>query len=527
MAICIPRKPLPPNTKSAASSNDSAMTKTPLLRTQGLCKHFPGVNALDNVELSLYAGEVHALLGENGAGKSTLIKILTGAYQRDGGIIELSGERIDPRSPADARRLGIGAVYQEVNLLPNLSVSQNIFLSREPKRRGLIDWREMHRRSTVLLKRFDLDIDVTRSLDNYSIAVRQLVAIARAVDMSARLLILDEPTASLDANEAEKLFGIMRQLKSEGAAILFITHFIDQVYAVSDRITVLRNGCRVGTFNTAELPRHQLIGHMLGKELQALEMRAAASHLPDGARPVLELRDVCAHKSVHGLSFSVAPGQAVGLSGLLGSGRTETCELIFALASPDSGEIRFKDTPIHPRNPRAAIALGMALCPEDRRDEGIIGPISIRENIVLALQARNGWWRPIAEKRQLELAHKAVAEMKIAASGVEQPVEHLSGGNQQKVILARWLATEPDLLILDEPTRGIDIGAHAEILKLIRTLCARGMALLIASSELEELVAFSHKVVVLRDRVQIAQIEGAAINESSIMHAIAGGGDSP
>ena len=498
------------------------MTETPLLVARGLCKRFPGVTALDDVDFTLEAGEVHALLGENGAGKSTLIKVLTGAYRRDEGTVEFEGRPIDPRTPAQAQRLGISTVYQEVNLLPNLSVAQNVFLGREPKRRGLVDTGEMRRRTATLLRRFDLDIDPSRPLDSYPVAVRQLIAIARAVDMSARLLILDEPTASLDTREVDRLFGIVSQLKSEGVAILFITHFIDQVYAISDRITVLRNGRKVGTFVTRELPRRQLIEHMLGRELQALEAVAPAARDEAEREPVLELRDVGRQRSVRGLSFTVAAGEAVGLSGLLGSGRTEACRTIFGLDPADEGELRFRGKSVRPRDPRSAIALGMALCPEDRREQGIVGPLSVRENIVLALQARRGWWRKIGGKAETALARKAVNDLRIATSGLETPIENLSGGNQQKAILARWLATEPDLLILDEPTRGIDIGAHAEILKLIRALCERGMALLVASSEMEELVAFSHRVVVLRDREQVAELEGAEISEQSIMRAIAG-----
>jgi galactofuranose transport system ATP-binding protein len=492
-----------------------------LLQTQGLCKRFPGVVALDNVDLDLNPGEIHALLGENGAGKSTLIKVLSGAYQQDAGTMELQGRRIAPRTPREAQHLGISTVYQEVNLLPNLSVSQNIFLGREPKHYGLIHWREMHRQSAVLLQGFNLEIDVTRRLDSYSIAVRQLVAIARAVSTAAQVLILDEPTASLDAGEAQKLFGILRQLKSRGVAILFVTHFIDQVYAVADRISILRNGARVGTFDTHKLPRRRLIEHMLGKELQALEATAPANRFRVDGSPILELRAVGAAKSVNGLSFSIASGQAVGLSGLLGSGRTETCNLLFALDQPVRGEIRFKGHPVHLKHPRAAIALGMALCPEDRRDAGIIGALSLRENTLLALQARRGWWNPIVKKEQVEIARKAVEELRIATTDIEKPIEHLSGGNQQKAILARWLATNPSLLILDEPTRGIDIGAHLEILQLIRSLCERGMALLVSSSELEEVVAFSHKVIVLRDRKQVAELEGADIREDKIMQVIA------
>jgi simple sugar transport system ATP-binding protein len=495
---------------------------SPLLEARGLSKHFPGVTALDAVDLTLRRGEVHALLGENGAGKSTLIKVLTGAYSRDAGVVEFEGQSVEPRTPAQAQRLGISTVYQEVNLLPNLSVAQNIFLGREPKRLGLIDTREMRRRSADLLRRFDLDIDPARTLDSYPVAVRQLVAIARAVDLSARLLILDEPTASLDSREVERLFSIVRQLKADGVGIVFITHFIDQVYAISDRITVLRNGRKVGTFDTADLPRRQLIEHMLGRELQTLEAVAPAARGARAGEPVLELRGVGAHGSVRELSFAVGPGEAVGLSGLLGSGRTETCRVIFGLDPADAGEILLKGRPVRPRDPRMAIALGMALGPEDRREQGIIGPLSLRENLVLALQARRGWWRRIGGRAETTLARKAVEELKITTASLETPIEHLSGGNQQKAILARWLATDPELLILDEPTRGIDIGAHAEILKLIRALCEQGMALVVASSEIEELVAFSHKVVVLRDRVQVAELEGAAISEHGIMHAIAG-----
>lgn len=498
-----------------------------LLQIRGLTKRFPGVLALDGVDLTLHAGEVHALLGENGAGKSTLIKVLTGAYSRDEGAIDFAGVPIEARTPAEAQRLGISSVYQEVNLLPNLSVGQNIFLGREPRRWGLIDHGEVHRRSAALLKRFDLEIDPSRTLDSYPVAVRQLIAIARAIDMSAQLLILDEPTASLDAREVERLFGIVRQLRSEGVAILFVTHFLEQVYAISDRITVLRNGRKVGTWRTEELPRRALIEQMLGRELQTLEAERPELLSPSDAQEpaLLDVQALGADRSVRDLTFSIRRGEVVGLSGLLGSGRTESCRLLFALDRADSGEVRVRGKVVRPRGPRGAIALGMGFGPEDRRDEGIVGSLSLRENIALALQARRGWWRRLGAKRESELAQRAISELRIVAANGEVPIETLSGGNQQKAILARWLATEPDLLILDEPTRGIDIGAHAEILKLIRELCGRGMALLVASSELEELVVFSHKVVVLRDREQIAVLDGAAISEANIMHAIAGGGE--
>jgi simple sugar transport system ATP-binding protein len=354
------------------------------------------------------------------------------------------------------------------------------------------------------------------------VAIRQLIAIARAVEMSARLLVLDEPTAALDSREVERLFQIVRQLRAEGVGILFITHFIEQVYALSDRITVLRNGKKVGCWETRELPREKLIEHMLGRELQAMEsVRPAPRAAESVEHPVLQLREL-GGRAVQGLTFSVARGEAVGLSGLLGSGRTESCNLVFGLSPADSGVMQVKGEEVKLKNPRASVALGMALCPEDRRDQGIVGPLTLRENIVLALQARRGWWRRISGREQDEISRKAVAELRIATPDIEVPIAALSGGNQQKAILARWLATHPELLILDEPTRGIDIGAHAEILRTIRELCTRGMALLVASSELEELVAFSHTVVVLRDRKQVAQLEGEAVGEEEIMRAIAG-----
>lgn len=460
------------------------------------------------------------MLGENGAGKSTLIKVITGVYELDAGSISLAGQRISPRSPAEAQSLGISTVYQEVNLLPNLSVAHNLFLGREPRRFGFIQWREVHRNARELLKQYQLDIDVGRSLSSYSIAIQQLVAIARGVDSSAKLLILDEPTASLDADEVALLFGVIRRLKNDGIAVIFVTHFLDQVYALCDRISVLRNGERVGTFDTDTLPRPQLIAHMLGRELQEIEHRQPDGQAPD-TRPVIEVDNLAARNGVYGLNFAVAEGEAMGLSGLLGSGRTETCESLFGLCEKTAGNVRLfgQDTTL--KTPASAIKHGVALCPEDRKLAGIIGPLSIRENVVLALQARRGWWRPIALKEQQQIAQKAISDLHIACPHSEKPIGELSGGNQQKVILARWLCTQPKILILDEPTRGIDIGAHAEIIKLIRELCSQGMTLIVASSEIEELVAFANTILVMRDRTQVANLAGDAISEEAIVAAIA------
>lgn len=495
---------------------------TPLLSLRGVRKEFPGVVALDDVDFDVRPGEVHALLGENGAGKSTLIKVLTGVYSRDAGEMSLGGETLSPQSVGEAQAAGISTVYQEVNLLPNLSVAQNLLLGREPSRFGLTDWRRMNFEARETLKRFRLDIDVTRPLGSFSVAVQQLVAIARGVDQRAKILVLDEPTASLDASEVEVLFDILRDLRAGGLGIVFVTHFLDQVYALSDRITVLRNGRKIGTFETAKLPRPKLVEHMLGYELQGTTTGHVAHRtVAASGEAALEVEAACVHGSVQEISLTAQSGEAIGLAGLLGSGRTEVCRALFGLDTLSSGKIRRNGRNVQITSPRRAIASNIALCPEDRKANGIVGELSVRENIALALQARRGWWRPIPARQQRAMAEKAIADFKIATPDAEKPVRLLSGGNQQKVILARWLAIEPDVLLLDEPTRGIDVGAHAEILRLIHQLCERGMALIVTSSELEELVAFSHRVIVLRDFRQIAMIEGEDITEDAVLQAIA------
>jgi monosaccharide-transporting ATPase len=496
------------------------MTSTPVLQLKGIHKTFPSVHALKGVDFTLRAGEVHALLGENGAGKSTLIKVMTGVYQRDGGDILLEGKPIFPSNTGDAQDLGISTVYQEVNLLPNLTVAQNIYLGREPRRFGLINWSKVNSDAKALLKGYELDIDVTLPLSSYSIAVQQLIAIARGVDMSAKVLILDEPTASLDADEVQSLFRIMRDLKARGIGIVFVTHFLDQVYAVCDRITVLRSAQWIGEFETASLPRAELIGHMLGKELVELGEHKPHANSTSG-EALLSAQGISRNATLSPIDIHVGKGEVVGLAGLLGSGRTELCRLIFGVDKKHSGTLSFNGKTVNFSSPRDAITAGMGLCPEDRKHDGILGQLSIRENMILARQIKQGWWKFISRKDQEEIANRYVKELNIATSDIEKPIEQLSGGNQQKVILARWLAANPSLLILDEPTRGIDIGAHAEIIRLIRKLCDQGLALIVASSELEELVAFSNRVVVLRDRQKVAELEASDINPQRIMQAIA------
>jgi len=495
----------------------------PLLTVRGLSKNFPGVRALSEVSFTARRGEIHALMGENGAGKSTLIKVLTGVYQRDGGAIELEGEPIDARSPQEAQKLGISTVYQEVNLVPFLSVAENICLGRQSTRFGCIRWGDIHERARKAMARLGIEIDVSEPLAGYSIAIQQLVAIARALDISAKLLILDEPTSSLDAGEVERLFEVMRRLKAEGLGIVFVTHFLDQVYAVADRITVLRNGQFVGEYEAPSLPRLQLISRMMGKEVSESDFKP-----PAPARAVsetfLELRGVGRRGSIAPIDLQIGTGEVVGLAGLLGSGRTETVRLIFGIDQADSGEMRLRGEPLSIKSPRAAMAHGFAFCPEDRKTEGIVPNLSVRENIVLALQSSTGWTRYVSPARQLELAERFIRALNIVTPGPEQPVRLLSGGNQQKVILARWLAGNPRLLLLDEPTRGIDVGAKFEIEKLMGKLSAKGMAILFISSDLEETVRNSHRVVVLRDRRKVAALAGDQITEGNIMRAIAATG---
>ncbi len=492
----------------------------PLLEIRGLTKTFPGVAALDGVDFDLAAGEVHALLGENGAGKSTLIKTLTGVHARDAGTVRLDGRPIQPADTADAQRLGIGTVYQEVNLLPNLTVAENLYLGREPVRFGLRSARRTDRAARDLLAGYGLDVDVRATLGDCSVAVQQIVAIARAVDLSGKVLILDEPTASLDAGEVERLFGVVRGLKARGIGIIFVTHFLDQVYAIADRATILRNGRLVGTRRIADLPRLDLVTMMLGRELSTETMKRHRRTL-SGGDPVLSVKGYGKRAWIAPFDLDIRPGEAIGVSGLLGSGRTEMAKLLFGIKEADRGEARVKGKPVRLSSPRAASALGFGFCPEDRKTEGIVGDLSVRENIVLALQARRGWLKPLGRAESRAIADRFIKALDIRTSDAEKPIRLLSGGNQQKALLARWLATEPRLLILDEPTRGIDVGAHAEIIRLIERLCEEGLAVMVISSEVEEIVAYADRVLVLRDRAHVGTIEGEAVSVDAIVRAIA------
>lgn len=491
-----------------------------VLEARGITKSFGNHTALNKVDIAFRQGEVHALLGENGAGKSTLIKILTGAYVPDAGEIELEGQPVSFSTPQQAQALGIGTVYQEVNLLPNMTVMDNLFIVRQPRRFGLIDRSTMEREARRILATYGLDIDVRAELSTFSVAIQQIIAIARAVELSGKVLILDEPTASLDRSEVEKLFQIIRTLKQRGLAIVFITHFLDQVFELCDRVTVLRNGNLIGTESIGAIDRTALVRMMLGKDL-ALYTQDIIGEEAEAGETLMSFRQFGLTGKVQPITLDIHKGEVVGVAGLLGSGRTEMARLMFGIDTADSGELHIDGGRRSVKSARDAIDLGFGFCPEDRKMDGIFGELSVRENIIIAMQARLGWFRALNRDEQLEIAGNFIEALDIRTASSELPVKLLSGGNQQKVILARWLATDPRFLILDEPTRGIDVGAHAEIVRMISRLREDGLALVVISSELDEIVSYSSRVVVMRDRAMVAELHGADINPGVIVQTIA------
>lgn len=499
---------------------------TNILSVKGITKSFPGVKALENVDLTLREGEIHALMGENGAGKSTLIKVITGVEHPDSGTIEFDGRQVEVKNPQHAQHIGISTVYQEVNLCTNISVAENIMLGHEPHFWfGSLNWKKMNQIAEKALKRLGIQIDVSRPLGNYSVALQQMVAIARSLEFSnAKVLILDEPTSSLNLNETNQLFALMRRLKDQGMGIVFITHFLDQVYQVADRITVLRNGSLVGTFETASLPQIELIAKMLGRSLTMLDAVSRAKDRQESTRSgenALETTGLARKGVMEPIDFELKVGEVMGVAGLLGSGRTEMVNMIFGVDPPDAGTMLINGKKVTTFSPLESLKNGIGLCPEDRKAEGIVGDLTIRENIILALQARNGWFKFISLDKQEEIAEKYIKLLGIVTPSSEQLVKNLSGGNQQKVILARWLATNPQVLILDEPTRGIDVGAKAEIQRLMLDLAEEGKSFIFISSELEEVMRCSHRIMVLRNH-KIAAEYGSGVDDHTIMQTMAG-----
>ncbi len=493
----------------------------PLLAMRGIDKRFAGVPALANASLEVGRGEVHALIGQNGAGKSTLIKILTGYHARDAGEILFDGRSVAFGSPGEAQRAGISTIYQEINLVPFRSVTENICLGRERRRFGLLDWRAMHIEAEALLARFGVDVDVRRPVMAYPTAVQQMVAIARAVGFEAALVIMDEPTSSLAEREVEVLFDVIRRLKASGVSVIFVSHKLDELYAVCDRVTVMRDGRTVRAGAMGEMTRLDLVTTMLGRELEQVMHGPGAAQAGGNAPAVLEVRDLQAGRKVRGVSLDVREGEIVGLAGLLGAGRTETARAVFGADPMQGGTIHLPGHLPGGHTPADAIGAGLGFVSEDRKLEGIVPGMSVRENLTLALMPQLSRGGVVNEAKSRAVADRFIKRLGIRCSGPEQPIRELSGGNQQKVLLARWLCMNPRLLILDEPTRGIDVGAKAEILGLVRELSRGGLGVLMISSELEELVEAASRIFVLRDGRSVAELTGEAMNEPAIMEAMA------
>ena len=496
-----------------------------VLTMRDISKTFPGVKALQHVDFTLRKGEIHALMGENGAGKSTLINVLTGVHEFENGEIRLDGKDgpIINRSPQDAQNNGISTVYQEVNLCPNLTVAENLFIGREPRKAGFIDWRTMNKRATELLESFEIDASATQKLEEVSLARQQMIAIARAVDMKCKVLILDEPTSSLDDDEVAKLFKLMNRLKGEGVGIIFVTHFLEQVYEVCDRITVLRNGELVGEYEVKDLPRVMLVAKMMGKDFDDLaDIKGDHAELKEFI-PVIEAEELGHKGTIKPFDMTINKGEVVGFTGLLGSGRSELVRAIYGADKADSGKLKVNGKEVKIHAPIDAMKLGMAYLPEDRKKDGIIADLSVRENIIIALQAKKGMFHPMSRKEMDEAADKYIKMLQIKTASRETPIKSLSGGNQQKVIIGRWLLTNPDFLILDEPTRGIDIGTKTEIQKLVLDLADQGMSVAFISSEVEEMLRTCSRMAVMRDGRKVGEISGDELSQEGIMKAIAGG----
>jgi galactofuranose transport system ATP-binding protein len=486
-------------------------------------KRFQGVQALEAATLEVMPGEVMGLVGQNGAGKSTMIKVLTGAHRKDGGSIGFDGREVEFASPQQAQRGGISTIYQEINLIGYRSVAENILLGREPRRFGLLDWPRMNREAAELLRRFAVEVDVRRPLMEFSTAIQQMVAIARAVSFKARLVIMDEPTSSLDEREVEVLFEVIRRLRADGVAVIFISHRLDELYQICNAVTVMRDGRTVLTARMTEIDKLQLVAAMLGRDLSAVREHATGFREKSGSAgsEVLVAEGLAVGRRVRDARVEVRAGEIVGLAGLLGSGRTEVARAVFGADRPDAGTVRLMGKA--PREPAEAIALGAGFCTEDRKVEGIVPDMSVRENLTLALLPRLTRAGIVDEARQKQIVDRFIARLDIKASSPEQKIRELSGGNQQKVLLARWLCTDPKLLILDEPTRGIDVGAKAEIQSLIRELAEQGLGVLMISSELEEIIEGADRVFVLSDGRTVADLSHAEVSEARIMGAMAHG----
>ncbi len=497
-----------------------------LLEIEGLEKNFPGVRALKGVKLNVRKGEVHALMGENGAGKSTLIKVLTGIYQKSGGTIWFDGQEINARTPIEANEKGISTIYQELNLVPYQMVYENLFLGREPRNKfGAIDRKAMIEETNRILKDLGIDVDVTVPLGRYPTAIQQMVAIARAVSINAKLVIMDEPTSSLDKAEVQVLFRIIRQLKEKGISVIFISHKLDEIFEICDRLTVFKDGEYVGEYHVDELDQFKLISLMVGKDTVTLERKKQGYDFAD-AQAIVNMKSIRQGMRLNGVDLEIRQGEVVGLAGLLGSGRTELAQVLFGTAMPDEGEVFWWGEPANIHSPSDAIKKGMGFCTEDRKVEGIIPHLSVKENMTIALLPKLQSFGFVKSREQNEIVKTYIDRLKIKTPSPEQAICNLSGGNQQKVLLARWMCMNPKLIILDEPTRGIDVGAKAEIEELIQELSKSGISILMISSEIAELERNCDRIVVMRDGKAAGELIDKEIHQDKIMETIAKGSES-
>ena len=494
-----------------------------VLTMRGICKSFPGVKALNNVDFTLRKGEIHALMGENGAGKSTLIKVLTGVYEKDSGSIQLEGVEGEANihSPQQAQNIGISTVYQEITLCPNLTVAENMFIGRTADK--VVKWKEYEKRTTEILNNLGIPARAKQELSRCSLAVQQMVAIARAVDMNCKVLILDEPTSSLDDKEVAMLFQLMRDLKERGVGIVFVTHFLEQVYEVSDRITVLRNGELVGEFKVENLPQVELVAKMMGKSLDDLAELERIGQKNTAEKEIVYEAEELSSSECRPFDFRIRKGEVNGFTGLLGSGRSESVRAIFGADRVTGGKVKVGGRDVRISKPHDAMKNGIGYLPEDRKRDGIIADLSVRENIILALQVIKGINHPISRAKAEAFADLYIDTLQIKTASQETPIRSLSGGNQQKVILARWLLTHPQYLILDEPTRGIDVGTKLEIQKLVLKLAGEGMSITFISSEIEEMLRTCSRLIVMRDRKIVGELTGSELTQGQVMKTIAGG----
>ncbi len=498
------------------------MQSEKVLEMQGICKTFPGVRALANVNFTLRKGEIHALMGENGAGKSTLVKVMTGVYEKDAGHIAVEGRAVHFKSPQEAQNSGIGTVYQEITLCPNLTVAENMYIGRG--KYTFVQWKRMNAKAAKLLDSLGIPARPTQQLSSCSLAVQQMIAIARAIDMDCKILVLDEPTSSLDEDEVRKLFELMRELKSRGVGIVFITHFLDQVYEISDRITVLRNGELIGEYEASLLPQFELVSKMMGKALEdaeTIKKRDVSSY--SGEEPVFEAAGLTSNAGVKPFDYTIRKGEVNGFIGLLGSGRSESVRAIYAADKVTGGAVKMNGKKARIEEPIDAMKQGIGYLPEDRKGDGIIADLSVRDNIILAMQVMKGFFKPISKKQAEAFADEYIKRLNIKTASINTPIRSLSGGNQQKVILGRWLLTNPKYLILDEPTRGIDVGTKVEIQKLVLGLAAEGVSVTFISSEIEEMLRTCSRLIVMKDRQIVGELTGENLTQKDVMHVIAGG----